>query len=170
MRGFELDPIDWNYPYRLMGLRIVASVLEPHRLGEDEAAALRLLEHVLARYPRAFEVVLLADGPQTLASIGRGLPVARRRESPLLLAPGRGSSSRRSLARTLHPAVSTNPTTRDRNHRMDLVDHLDGPPSFHGLVGPSCSLADSRNSEALVEAESEGSLSRHDQPSVVSFK
>jgi hypothetical protein len=36
--------------------------LEPQRLGEDEvAAALRLLERVLARYPRAFEVVL-ADG------------------------------------------------------------------------------------------------------------
>jgi len=36
--------------------------LEPQRLGEDEvAAALRLLERVLARYPRAFDVVL-ADG------------------------------------------------------------------------------------------------------------
>jgi Transposase DDE domain len=36
--------------------------LEPQRLGEDEvAAALRLLERVLALYPRAFEVVL-ADG------------------------------------------------------------------------------------------------------------
>jgi hypothetical protein len=36
--------------------------LEPQRLGEDEvAAALRLLERVLTRYPRAFDVVL-ADG------------------------------------------------------------------------------------------------------------
>lgn len=36
--------------------------LEPQHLGEDEvAAALRLLERVLARYPRAFDVVL-ADG------------------------------------------------------------------------------------------------------------
>jgi hypothetical protein len=36
--------------------------LEPQRLGEDEvAAALRLLERVLARYPRAFDLVL-ADG------------------------------------------------------------------------------------------------------------
>jgi hypothetical protein len=36
--------------------------LEPQRLGEDEvAAALRLLERVLAAYPRAFDVVL-ADG------------------------------------------------------------------------------------------------------------
>ena len=36
--------------------------LEPQRLGEDEvAAALRLLERVLAHYPRAFDVVL-ADG------------------------------------------------------------------------------------------------------------
>ena len=36
--------------------------LEPQRSGEDEvAAALRLLERVLARYPRAFDLVL-ADG------------------------------------------------------------------------------------------------------------
>ena len=36
--------------------------LEPQRRGEDEvAAALRLLERVLARYPRAFDLVL-ADG------------------------------------------------------------------------------------------------------------
>jgi hypothetical protein len=36
--------------------------LEPQRAGEDEvAAALRLLERVLARYPRAFDLVL-ADG------------------------------------------------------------------------------------------------------------
>jgi hypothetical protein len=45
--------------------------LEPQRLGEDEvAAALRLLERVLARYPRAFDVVL-ADGlyAQALFSI-----------------------------------------------------------------------------------------------------
>jgi hypothetical protein len=43
------------------GLRLLLD-LEPQRLGEDEvAAALRLLERVLARYPRAFDLVL-ADG------------------------------------------------------------------------------------------------------------
>ena len=42
--------------------------LEPQRGGEDEVAvALRLLERVLARYPRAFDLVL-ADGLYAQAS------------------------------------------------------------------------------------------------------
>jgi hypothetical protein len=64
------------------GLRLLLD-LESQRLREDEvAAALRLLERVLARYPRAFDVVL-ADGLYAQAPFFNFL--LRHRKHPLVV-------------------------------------------------------------------------------------
>jgi hypothetical protein len=150
------DPSRQQFYHRVVSALLLSGELrlwldvEPQRPGEDEiAAAVRLLERVLERYPRAFDVVLgdaLYTDPRLYAvALGHGKDVLTvlKNEDRDLLKDARG------LFAMLPPQQLS-----DQGHAWDVAD-LESWPQVGRPVRVVCARQSRRQPRSAPPAESE---------------